>query len=136
MNERTKEHREPPALREMKEIAGTLQPEPSARLLTCVAWVRRGLQLATDLSNALINLRHVDDVAALAWARAASSELAAAADTVEEHVDDVPAELAPAERKVAEQASVRLRDVLVGLDPHVQLEALELARAHVAGEDA
>lgn len=130
-------NREPPALREMKEIASTLEPMPSARLLTCVAWVRRGLQLATDLSNALINLRDVDDVTALAWARAASDELAAAADTaVDTNADELEAvvDLDAAELNVASQASVRLRDVLVGLDTRVQLEALELARVHLEGE--
>lgn len=86
--------REPPALAEMKKIAGTLPLEQAARLLACVAWVRNGLQLATDLSNWLIDCRDIDDATALEQLRMHSAELVAAAETVrDEPVDlDVLAE--------------------------------------------
>lgn len=78
----TEPEREPPALAEMKKIAEGLPVDKAARILACVAWVRNGLQLATDLSNWIIDTRDMDDATALVELRARAAELVAAAETV------------------------------------------------------
>jgi hypothetical protein len=74
-NENENEEREPEVLAELKRVAQELPTAQSARVLECVARVRDGLELATELVNWLAELDELSDADLVTLVRARSRML-------------------------------------------------------------